>query len=305
MRKLRGMVSTEAIQEARRILGSVRKLRLSDEPRMDIVDRLGLLTLAAGLRDVAAFGFAERNNEAKLAAVQKVLTAQGLRCLMTPQVRHVSKERLRDAIGDLFRVFDRLDAESYSQHTGKLLWAFREARQEEQIRSAVEGRIDSGLVLGYPRCCVEFHDLGQARFDRAFATATIDAVGTDPTAVERALREDLEVELEGDPGDMRNIGRSEERFPFVQHIACDECLSSEDSPTAVLNRAYSELARQFDQRFHRLSGEMVNVEVRIDRLLEEAEKKGNRPGKLAEPFRTQLESLFEERDRLYSRILEA
>ena len=39
--------------------------RFDSEPALDASDRLGLLTVVAGLREVAAFGFAEHENEGK------------------------------------------------------------------------------------------------------------------------------------------------------------------------------------------------------------------------------------------------
>ena len=80
--KLRSMVPTEMIQNARRVLGSVRAIRLSEEPTIDVLDRLGLLTVVSGLRNAAAFGFAESNNGAAIEILSGILSSQGLCCLV-------------------------------------------------------------------------------------------------------------------------------------------------------------------------------------------------------------------------------
>jgi hypothetical protein len=293
---------TEVIQYARRVLGSVRKVRLSDEPMIDIRDRLALLTVVTGLRTIAAFGFAEKENGERMAALRGILTSQGLHCLITEQVRHRSNERYKDAIGDLVEVFDRVDAESYSRGSGKLLWVFRNAEQEEQVKKAVGRQVEVGALLGYPACCVEHHETVGTNCQRAFATAVIAAVGKDPSAVERALREDLKVAISGDPTDNENMRRTDELYPFILHVSCDACLSSDSSLSAKLNREYDALARQYDRTFHGLFREIVETGVRIGQLIGEAEKQGFRPTELKEPLRTELHRLFRRRDQLYARL---
>jgi len=60
------VISLEVIQHVRRVLGSVRTARLSEEPTIDIQERLALLTVVARLRDVVAIGFGEQNNEPRM-----------------------------------------------------------------------------------------------------------------------------------------------------------------------------------------------------------------------------------------------
>ena len=93
-----------------------------------------------------------------------ILTAQGLRCLITNQIRHRSNAPNKDVIGDLFEVFDRVDDESDARHSGRLLWVFRNPEQEEQIRKAVDRQVEVGMLLGYPACCVEQHETVGSNF---------------------------------------------------------------------------------------------------------------------------------------------
>ena len=158
-------------------------------------------------------------------------------------------------------------------------------------------------MLGYPTCCVKRHELVQGDYRRAFATAIVAAVGKDPRAVECALREDLKVEIAGeDPEDRENMVRTDELFPFVFHAACDTCLSSDQSPTAELNRNYEQLAQQYDRTFHHGFRQMRGINAQIEKLINEAESQGFGPGELKGQLRALLNSLFADRDRIYSRF---
>lgn len=106
---LKRMLLLEAVQKARRVLGSVRGVQFSEVPVIDVSDRAALLTVVAGLREVAAFGFGDKNNSHDLEALEKIVEQQGLHCLVTRRIRHNStNDRLRDIIGDLCQVSSEL-----------------------------------------------------------------------------------------------------------------------------------------------------------------------------------------------------
>src|SRR5713101_6533974 len=98
------------LEKARAILQSTRLLRFDEHPSVDLRDRLGLLTVVTGLREVAAFGFAERRNEGRLRALKDVLNSQGMSTQMTRQVLHASRHGSLDISQELVEVFDRIDA---------------------------------------------------------------------------------------------------------------------------------------------------------------------------------------------------
>jgi hypothetical protein len=120
-------------------------------------------------------------------------------------------------------------------------------------------------------------------------------------AVERALREDLEVEIpaSNDP----NIPNTQERFPFVFHIACDACIASDQSSTAEKNREYEPAALQFDRAFHRVFLQLARVEAEIHGIIDDAEERGLASGELDEVTNERLQKLFRDRDRIHRRIL--
>lgn len=171
-----------------------------------------------------------------------------------------------------------------------------------EIRRAVNGELEAGTLLGYPDCCVAQRQARGLRYKQAFSKAIIDAVGTDPKAVERALREDLRVPIPSGTVLDPNIQRTDEQFPFVQHIACDSCLASDHSPSAQLNRVYEELAREIAPALHRVIREMGAVEAKIGRITDAAKSQGLTPQLLEHETREQLDSLLRDRDRIYAEL---
>ena len=68
--------------------------------------------------------------------------------------------------------------------------------------------------------------------EERFLNAVIATVGNDYREIERALRDNIGVDIPNLPD---NVPRTEARVPFAIHIACDVCLASSDSPSAKLN----------------------------------------------------------------------
>jgi len=300
------MLSIDTLQKARRVLGSVRGLRFSRAPLLDVSDRIGLLTVTVGLRDVGVFGVGETRDEESFDTLRNVLENQGLHCLVSRTIRRSStNDRLRASIGDLCQAFERVDAVLYEKDREHLLWVFGQADKKEEIERVVEGQVDAGSLLGYPPCCVGEHRDVSIRADCAFAFAIVKAVGADHAAIEKALLEDLKVRVpeEEHASDKRNVSETQERFPFVFHIACSACLSSHESPTAERHREHEAATIQVDRGLHRLFGEMSRLEIRIHRLMDEGQSKGEGAGQFDKSEEDLMRKLFYDRDRLYNRIL--
>jgi hypothetical protein len=109
-----------------------------------------LLTVVAGLRGVAAFGFGDRDNAQQLTALGKIIDGQALHSLVTPFFRDAAiNESLKDVIGDLVEVFKRVDVDSGAKNPGWLLWVCRDVAKFDEIRAVVEGHSDVGVLLAY------------------------------------------------------------------------------------------------------------------------------------------------------------
>jgi hypothetical protein len=291
------------VESARTILQVTRTFRFDEHAAVDLRDRLGLLTVVVGLREVAAFGFAERANEEGLRALKNVLSKHGLPTQMTRQVRPVSYHRSLGISSELAESFDRIDAESYENDPGRLLWVCRSPKTREQIKRAVSREIATGTLLGYPKCCVEEDLRDKLLQGEAFCKAIVTATKNETGPLERAMRENLEVELALDSPLGCDMVATEERFPFVQHIACRSCLSSGDSPSSRLNLKYEQLAHETAADFHTALTEMAKATVSIGRIIEAAESRGLSKETLESEANRQLQNLFRDQENILSKFL--
>jgi hypothetical protein len=61
--------------------------------------------------------------------------------------------------------------------------------------------------------------------------------------------EQVAVADDSDPNG-NNVPLTDEKFPFVFHIACNACLNSDKSPSAVLNEKFEDFAKALDERLY-------------------------------------------------------
>jgi hypothetical protein len=293
----------EKIQKTRRLLGAVRTIRFSDEVHIDLCDRFALLTVEMGLRDVAAFGFCEHKDEEFQARTKGIIEREGLQALITPPIPLKKAEASADLLVELSEVFDRVNAELDEPKTDKLLWVYLDPGARAEIEKAVSGAgVMSGLLLGYPKCCTESERVAQARTALDFREAIIAAVGKEPTAIEHALRTNLSVARPINPWD-QNVIATRRSYPFVFHVACDQCLSTPQSPTGTLNTAYASLAQKIDRALHQALIDMAKMEVALAAVVDEAEARGIEPAGPAQEINDRIQSLLRDGKRIFARIV--
>ncbi len=145
---------------------------------------------------------------------------------------------------------------------------------------AVSGSAESGIVLGYPACCVKHEQTRQDAAEILFQNAIVKAVGENREAIRHALLEDLKVELPADAFHDKIAPFTHRAFQFVTHIACDRCLQVAGSATAVLNEALGRLAQEVDRTLHQAILDMSQVAAEVETIITDAEAKGLGPGKL-------------------------
>jgi hypothetical protein len=295
------MLTLENVQRARRVLGQVRALRLNEANYIDLSDRLGLASVVLGLRTVAGFGFAEHNDGKAYDGLREVLSRNGLQVWVTASVdAPPAPGGLSPQLVELFEAIDReLDREQSAR--GDLLWVSSSEAALSEIHEVVAGRTASGVLLGYPECCVKRRDNAAVEGTAHFRKAIIEVVGIDPKAIERALRENLKVPIPFDPD--QGASATAEKYPFVFHIACQECLSNEDSPTANLNKLFEDAARRVDRSLWQGIIDMAEVEAKIVHVISEAEVRGVGPGKLEPAVRARLDELYRQTDRIRARAI--
>jgi hypothetical protein len=223
--------------------------RFWSNPYEDSRDRLSLLTVLADLRPVAALGFGDE--KISLPKLKDILVNHGLKAVTTDGIFVPTSELVGDIPSEIAKVNDNLHQKSPRSDENKILWVFSNAEVRGKIKEVLDGTLNAGILLCYPECCVRNERQNQARVLRAFLTAIIAAVGEDPRAVERALRQNLKVNIPDDVMDCSSVPRTIQRFPFIFHIACNECLASDTSASAALNQSYEALAYNTDPALHK------------------------------------------------------
>ncbi len=147
---------------------------------------------------------------------------------------------------------------------GRVLWLCASREQRNEIKKLAFTKLRAGLLLGYPECFVRFDIESTSQMEERFLNAVIATVGNDYREIERALRDNIGVDIPNLPD---NVPRTEARVPFAIHIACDVCLASSDSPSAKLNEQNEGFALDVDVKFHaairrvaQLSAQLVTAE---------------------------------------------
>jgi hypothetical protein len=260
-------------------------------PAGNLKDLLALLSVAVGLRRVAAFGFHDLSSEGFARDLKDKVGNLGLRTLITGPIRNDRSLSLQGIDGSILDVIRREGEERFQRNKTVLLWVFLDGDSREMILEVVKGDTEAGTVLGYPECCV-YHNRAVGRAaDQAFFQAIIKAVGNDPEMVLRALREDLKVEIENCAWESDNAVRTDTKFPFLLHIACDACLASDESPSALLNLQLQALAEAVGHGFADTIRAVTTLDADRIQLIIDSERKGLGPETIDEPTRARLQDL--------------
>jgi hypothetical protein len=215
------------------------EIEFSDIPELSALEEVSVLAAIAGLRRAALLVNMEASQVAMLRdlAISFGLTTASLRRRFVgggiewpPKIAKAFREEL--AISS-----DR-----------PALWICSNPEMRRWIREEAES---IGMLLDYPRCCVEQDERDKAVVRRAFEIAIIKRAGGDPFVLRRAIREDWKVELPPAVDEQlsaEHIGRSIAAFPYVFHVACAACLADPDgSPSGRLNRKYMEFTTQLSR----------------------------------------------------------
>ena len=223
-------------RKAKKEWRAVSGVLLNDDPRLDANEHVGLLTVIAGARQVAVFlDIAEEDREKLIPLLREVrltpLVAMG------PEPVHDWQSPHPPEITSIFR----------ERNPTSALWVCRDQEAARTIAKGVD-QITAGLLLGYPRCCIDAHQQEKAAFEDAVVRGWIRELGPDPLAIAQAWRQGRKVRIDFESPE--RIPRSESEFPFVQHIACEACLTPGDTPTALLNIEYEKLIAEIDPGLH-------------------------------------------------------
>jgi len=246
------MPDSEAqIKKARAVYGATRHLRLSEIPPIDYTDRISLLTVAGGLRPVGVL----EGEGLQLSPVKDAVINNGLFTSVTKAVWTVREPAPDFPRADLLAVLHR---NRNREQPRSALWLCSTREDRVQLKGVQLTKAAAGNVLSYPACCVRASVNEDLAIDKAFLEALVANVGVDPVSIEKAIRDNVQVELPDEFG--ANVPKSTEEFPFIIHVACDDCLATRQSPSAKLNEAYKSFIQEVNLELH-------NAVVETSRLL--------------------------------------
>src|SRR5579871_1303260 len=219
-----------------RLYENCRGIPLDDDCWMDAHERVGLLTVIVGAREVALFLGIDESDRSRLGRVFRhsaFTTVTG----PAPTTAYTWETTYPPPIVTLFRKRDPKSA----------LWLCRNLKVATSLTRPAD-QITVGRLLGYPECCIGAHQVTKGIFESAVIAAYIRACGEDAEQIADALVKNRKVEMKWKHD--KCLSRATARFPFVQHVACEECLTSESSPSGLMNSAYGQLVEELDHHLY-------------------------------------------------------
>jgi hypothetical protein len=134
------------------------------------------------------------------------------------------------------------------------IWLYVKDNTENKILSSVEGELDEGYVLGYPDCCIKWYEEMWKKQTEVLYHYILRRYNTkDQYEIKEKLSNSnaenfahLFLQISTDV----NLEKTVKAFPFVFHIACEECVKNPNSPTALINTNNKHLASELNRDFH-------------------------------------------------------
>ncbi len=234
---------TANVDRARSTYRETRQIWFADGI-LDAHERLALITVAAGLRD---FAFLNHLSQQPRNTMSDLLLRSGF------------QTRVFSARFDLdFNVSGVSIASANAYKTLKIrnerffgLGVWSSSGQGPPAQEVTISNL--GSALRYPECCVRMDVQTKRQDHQLFLRALVKEVGDRPDQVTWALRRRRAV-AKASHSHLRKWQRRFEltlgRFPFALHAACDECLKSSSSPTAILSASYERLAKDVSDELH-------------------------------------------------------
>jgi hypothetical protein len=232
------------IAKTRRIFQATRSLLFADIPTIDLKDRVSVFTVAAGIRSI---GVLETWGQ-WLPRLRDAMITHGL---FTSVGTSVWSAIERPPDHPYRSVLLSLDAKRVAGKPKHVLWVYASKQQRDHYRQVEFTQQQAGAILGYPACCIEFESSIMARLPEAQLQKLIADVGGDEANLMAALRRTKEISVERLPLP-DNALRTEQKLPFVLHVACNSCLDDDHSPSAMLNSQYGDLVREIDAGLYSL-----------------------------------------------------
>jgi hypothetical protein len=214
---------------------------------LDAHERLAAITVAAGVRQFAFLCHLSSRSRKRAAQLLSTLgfatTIFAIRFDLVLEGHGIDRE-----VAEAYRSYKCRN----DRFLGIGMWADQTGHTGQTAISAITAS-NLGSVLAYPECCAQMDFQTKLHDHQLFLRALIAEVGKKSQDISRALSRRYNVSKPSDTHLKKWAKRYEltlARFPFALHTACDTCLDSASSPTALLNSSYEDIARQVSEELH-------------------------------------------------------
>lgn len=149
---------------------------------------------------------------------------------------------------------DSIPKEIVEQHArivipAKEFWIYSDEQVLDEIRKVEQGKMRHGDLLGYPSCCVDW--LSQVKTLLLELCYEYYCKEQDPTKTEKLLKfltENVEQVPRDEVAEVNrkisiHVAMTCQKFPFVVHHACGNCIDHQETPTSQLNTTYRSFAK--------------------------------------------------------------
>lgn len=147
----------------------------------------------------------------------------------------------------------------------QVLWLCGSGTEERSIAQVLSGDKNAlKQLLGYPGCCVDYHEAEYLKFKVAYLRGLQLQYGASaPEDVARLIANNVPVKTQFHP-----FSPARSMFPYVSHTPCPNCVRvGPPSPTGKLNQSMRELAFLLDRDFGRSVWESAREEDRTQRVM--------------------------------------
>lgn len=239
----------------KRIIRKVGKLKTNPIPMFDVKNKLELFAVKTGLKP--AFQGCRRvecesGNELSLLRQIAVMMKLKHKTTANPPLYFSRNPTVRSSFLKAY----------YNQRDFEALWVYNSSVVETEINDCILGKLNEGHIFGYPECCIRWHEETRVLEVESSFEDLEKHMSRNPLLIQQ-LQIETEEEMYKSILNMpyptkendkvwevinEHILGTYEKYPFVPHWACLDCLKGKNRETEELNEKYKELALAID--FH-------------------------------------------------------
>ncbi len=229
-------ISNQLVKQLRKIITD------SDEIK-DIKNKIEIVSTSLDIKPA----FLDLNSENKLFPLRRLSSLFKLKYMITDPIPLYYTRK-----PDVKESFMRASLEVWNSR--RPIWIFSDTKVEAIISECIQGKRNPGFLLGYPECCINWHEKIRA--------SEIESVFQE---VEKAIVADLHL-LNGYHGGSEEemykhilsqwripfpnyASETHRLYPFVPHWACPSCLEGKSKGTEKINSQYKKVAMQLDPEY--------------------------------------------------------